>query len=73
MNDKSTELDDATASGLTEFKTVYVIIINEILFWRVIHNKKWAYDIRHLLKQVAPNVKCEIKETAYYPENTNDY
>lgn len=74
QKEKSKDLDDARETvELADFPIVYVIVINGNLFWRITHNKKWAYDVRHLLKMVAPETKCEIVESAYYPEEKNDY
>jgi hypothetical protein len=62
-----------SAVNLREFEKVFVIVINGDLFWRALRCKKMAYDIQSLLRNVAPDVKCEIKETAFYPEGNNDY
>lgn len=71
--EKSHIEDAEEAVNLREFAKVYVIVIDGKLFWRALRSKKMAYDIRSLLKNVAPDVKCEVNETAFYPEDPNGY
>lgn len=65
----NTNLEDAIEkTELMDLPKRFVIVINKSIFWRIVNSKTWAYDVRSLLRNVAPEIGCEIHEVAYYED-----